>query len=167
MNRGVSVVARTVASIPQRTASDTWRVIVDLIAPDSKSEARRDLDAVAGIVCSLITDEALADDALLVYGAGPRVRIYAAYGDDAVSGDRVQESALSFIATADGWQLSLPCPEADLTWVKQSLARVSTRVHARQLGADVKELSAVRADRASAAPSLATSLVDLESFLRG
>lgn len=166
MNRGVSVVARTVASIPQRTASETWRVIVDLIAPDSESDARRDLDAVEGVVCSLITDEALADDALLVYGAGPRVRIYAAYGDDAVSGDRVQESALSFVATADGWQVSLPCPEADLTWVKRSLARVSTRVHARELGADVEDSRAARDDGASADPSLAASVVDLESFLR-
>ena len=167
MNRGASVVARTVASIPKRSATDTWRVIVDLIAPDAKSDARRELDAIAGVVCSLIADESLADDALLVYGAGPRVRVYAVYGDDAISGDRVQEGALSFVATSDGWRISLPCPEADLAWVKQSLARVSTRIHARKLGENVEDLSASRVGGTSGSASHASSEVDLESFLRG
>src|SRR5262245_3361764 len=110
----MTTVARTFVSIPQRSASETWNAIVDLIAPDLASGARSELLAVAGILCSCITDESLLGDAIVVHGAGPRVRIYALYGDDAVDGDGANESPLTFCPTAGDWYMSVPCLAEDL-----------------------------------------------------
>lgn len=168
MSRAITVVARTVASIPARAATDTWDVIVGLIAPDERSAARRELAAIAGVACSLISDEALREDALVVYGAGPRVRIYAVYGDDAVTGDSVREDGLSFDPTDGNWRMSLPCPPEDLPWVERSLARVSTRVSARALGEAVpgdEDEDGRKATGGSCPPS-GTPVVDLDAFLR-
>lgn len=139
MSRAITVVARTFVSIPQRSASATWEAIVQLIAPDTKSAARRELHAVAGAVSSCIADAALTNDPLVVYGAGPRVRIYALYGDDAIEGDGAHESPLSFVPTDGDWRMSLPCLAEDLAWVERSLQAVSSRVTARALGEPLAE----------------------------
>lgn len=133
----MTVVARWFISIPERSATATWERIVRLIAPDARSAPRRDLDAVAGVACSCITDEALAHDPLVVYGVGPRVRIYALYGDDSVEGDSANESPLSFVPTDGDWHMSIPCLPDDLQWVERSLKAVSGRVTARSLGTTV------------------------------
>jgi hypothetical protein len=135
----MTTIARTFVSVPQRSATETWAAIVDLIAPDPKSSARRDLDAVAGVACSCITDEALANDALVVYGSGPRVRIRALYGDDAIDGDGANESTLSFVPTDGDWLMSIPCRPDDLEWVQRKLKAASRRVFARALGEPVDD----------------------------
>jgi hypothetical protein len=135
----MTTVARTFVSIPQRSAIETWTAIVDLIAPDPKSAARRDLDAVAGVACSCITEEALANDALVVYGSGPRLRVRALFGDDAIEGDGANESSLSFVPTDGEWYMSIPCPPADLEWVQRSLKAASRRVFVRALGEPVDD----------------------------
>ena len=161
----MTAVRRTFVSIPERSATDTWGCIVALIAPDSDSPARGELAAVAGVACSCISDEALADDALVVYGAGPRLRVYALYGDDAVEGERANESALSWVPTDRDWRMSIPCLSDDLAWVQARLARTSTRVSARVLGAavegDEEEPGRATATRSDAAPG-----VDLDAFFR-
>jgi hypothetical protein len=160
----MTTVARTFVSIPQRFASETWDAIVALIAPDSNSAARSELSAVAGVVCSCIADEALADDPIVVYGVGPRLRVYAVYGDDAVDGEGANESALSWVPTDGDWRLSLPCPSDDLAWVQGKLAKVSKRVTARELGAAIDDEEGDRSAAVRAAESGVA--VDLNSFLR-
>jgi hypothetical protein len=134
----MTVVARTFASIPYRSALDTWRRIIDLIAPDTDSAARTELNAITGEVCALVTDLALKDDPMVVYGFGPRVRIYCLYNDDAVEQDDVNESTLSFIPTDGDWCLSIPCCDEDLDWVRRSLSAKSRRVSVRALGSAVE-----------------------------
>lgn len=161
----MTVVARTFISVPARSATDTWERIVALVAPDAKSAARNELAAVAGVVCSCIADEALADDPLVVHGVGPRLRIYALYGDDAVDGERANESALGWVATDGNWQMSLPCLADDLAWVESKLSKVSTRVTARETGTAVEgEQDAngrAATDRLDAAPGM-----DMDAFFR-
>ena len=65
-----SVVARRVASVPARTASETWRTIVDLLAPNPDHPDRDELEAVGGVASSSIASEATGDDAIVVYGGG-------------------------------------------------------------------------------------------------
>jgi hypothetical protein len=164
----MTVIARTFATIPARSATDTWEAIVAMIAPDCDSVARQELAAVTGVACSLITDEALASDPLVVFGAGPRLRVYCVYGDAAIAGDEVNESALSFVPTAAGWRMSLPCPEEDLEWVERSLARVSQHVRARALGTDAPEGDKNgrddRSEGQTATPG--SAVVNLDAFLR-
>ena len=166
MTRAQSVVARTFATTPARAATETWEQIVNLIA--SSTEARRELAAVAGVVCAMITEEALRDDPLTLYGAGPRVRIYAVYGDDAISGEGVREDPLSFDPTDGDWRMSLPCPAQDLAWVERSLARVSTRVRARALGEAVsgEDDDSDRSSSGSTVSKQGAPVIDRNAFLR-
>jgi hypothetical protein len=161
----MTVVSRTIVAIPERSAEDVWNRIVELIAPNRDSVARTELARVAGVACSCITDEALADDALVVHGTGPRLRIYAVYGDDAVEGDRKNESPLSWVPTEGDWRMSIPCLAGDLSWIQAMLAQTSKRVTARELGAPVD--GDEDADNRSASmprePGLA---VDLNAFFR-
>lgn len=95
----MTVVARKFTSIPERTASATWSAIIQLLAPDSQSEAALELASVAGIASSLISREAMTAS-VVVCGSGPRVRIYCLYNEDAIEGDDANEAALSFNPTS-------------------------------------------------------------------
>jgi len=154
----MSVIARRFASIPERTAMATWKAISALLASDSTSGPARELDSVAGIASSLITREAMTSP-VVVYGSGPRVRIYCLYNDDAIEGDDANEAPLSFDATAGDWKMSLPCPADDLAWVQNSLRAKSTRISARDMAAPVEDDDS--GERQSAGDS-----VDLEAFFK-
>ncbi len=163
----MTIVARTIISVPERSASATWEHIVELIAPDGGSAARRELAAVAGVACSCIADEALRDDPLVVHGVGPRLRIYALYNDDAVEGDGANESPLSYVPTDGDWSMSIPCLPDDLEWVQRSLKAATARVTARALGAAVAGDSTGEENRSSGAATGAASLaVDYDAFFR-
>lgn len=161
----MTVVARTFTSVPARSATETWERIVALVAPDTGSPARQELAAVAGVACSCIADETLAGDPIVVHGVGPRLRVYALYGDDAVEGENANESALSWVPTNGDWRMSLPCLADDLGWVQSKLAKVSTRVTAREAGTAVEGDEEGRvnaaADRHDVAPA-----VDMDAFFR-
>ena len=154
----MTVVSRVFGSVPARSAEETWDVIVELIAPNCDASARRELAEVAGIACSIIAGEMRAP--IVVHGAGPRLRIFCLYGDDAIEGSSVEEQPLSFVPTDGDWHMSLPCPEEELPWVRRNLA-ASRRVSAR----DEAEGPAVDDDDertdASSSPD-----VDRDAFLR-
>ena len=65
-------IRRDVASIPARSARDTWRVITDLLTSDGTVD-RQQLDAAASIMESLIADEHPASVPIIFTGAGPRL----------------------------------------------------------------------------------------------
>jgi hypothetical protein len=129
----MTVVARTFCAIPQRSALETWGAIVELLAPNRSSDARRELEAISGVAASLIASEAMTS-AVVVAGSGPRVRIYCSYGDDAVSGDGSNESPLAFCATEGNWSLSLPAPVDDVEWIAALLSAKSPRISVREMG---------------------------------
>lgn len=156
-----TVVARKVASTPTRTAAQTWDKIVDILAPDPKSEARKELAKAAGVACASISSEATRDAAIVVWDGGPRVRVYCVFDEDAVTGDGVSEGALPRSATEGDWKMSIPCPPEDVKWSNAKLASVSTRISARSLEDDVDE------DHESASESSARSLsINAEEFLK-
>jgi len=163
----MTVISRTFVSVPERSAKDTWDAIVALLAPDSNSSARGELAAVAGVACSCISDEALAESAVIVHGVGPRLRVYALYGEDAIDGERANESALSWIPTDGDWRMSIPCLEDDVAWVQAKLQKLSRRVSARTLGAD---LPADSEDERSAGAAKSRgdsgSSLDIDAFFR-
>jgi hypothetical protein len=154
----MSVIARRFASIPERTAMATWKAISALLASDSTLGPARELASVAGIASSLITREAMTSP-VVVYGSGPRVRIYCLYNDDAIEGDDANEAPLSFDATAGDWKMSLPCPADDLAWVQNSLRAKSTRIFARDMTAPVE-------DDESGERKFSGDSVDLEAFFK-
>ena len=126
----MTVTRRTIRSIPHRSAGDTWDFIVDLLAP-TKGSARDELKSISGIASSLISEEILTDSPMIVYGSGPRVRIYCLFHQDAIEGDKAVESSLVSTPTEGDWKLSLPCLSEDLAWVQKELKKKSFRITAR------------------------------------
>lgn len=129
----VTVARRTFRSTPERGALATWTAIVDLLTQGMTGEARAELLAVAGVAASIIADHAPGDAPIVVTCDGPRTRIYCLYDEDAIDGSGANEDALGFDPLNGHWQMSLPCPADDLTWVQGALERRSDRITARDL----------------------------------
>ena len=68
-------VRREIASVPLRTAGETWQAIVDLITGDGSVDAGT-LKTAASVMESLIVDEHPASCPIVVKGEGPRLVIY-------------------------------------------------------------------------------------------
>src|SRR5688572_30314849 len=103
----MTVLARKVNSVPTRLASETWTRIVDLVAPTNAS-ARTELLAVIGVASSLITRESFKDSPFIVWGDGPRIRVYCIYGEEAIEGAGANEAALPDSPAESGtWFASL------------------------------------------------------------
>jgi hypothetical protein len=134
-----TVIARRIVSTPVRSVSETWATICQLLAPDLASAARRELSAVQGVASSSIASEATKDAAIVVWGGGPRARIYTVFDDDAITNDGVNEDAFPRSPTAGDWRMSIPCPPEDVAWMRAQLAQLSSRVFARPLDEDVAE----------------------------
>lgn len=155
----MTVVSRRVVATPARSASASWDVIVKLVAAPG-SPARQELQRIEGIASCIIAEESLKNDPCVVFGSGPRVRIYCLYNEDAIAGEDANEAALTFTPTEGDWQMSLPCAADDLEWVKKALEERSTHVTAREAG------TAVDPEPSSASSSSTGAVIDREAFLR-
>lgn len=157
----MSVVARRIRATPARGASDAWQVIVDLIAPED-GDARRELLSVEGIASAIISTESPNAAAIVVRGQGPRVRVYCLYGDEAVSGDDANEAGLAVCPTDGEWLMSLPADEDDVAWVRDALAKKSTRVTVREKSESVDDEGGSKPNKGTASEAT----IDTEAFLR-
>jgi len=155
-----AVVARRIASTPTRTAAETWDRIVEILAPDPKSSARMELAKATGVACASISSEATKDAAIVVWGGGPRVRVYCIFDEDAITSDGVNEEVLAISPTQGDWKMSIPCPPEDLKWSNGKLTSVSTRISARSLEDDVED------DGSESASSARSLSINIEEFLK-
>jgi hypothetical protein len=156
----MTVVSRRVVATPARSASAAWDVIVKLVTAPG-SAARQELQGIEGIASCIIAEESLKGDPCVIFGSGPRLRIYCLYDEDAIAGEDANEAALTFTPTEGDWQMSLPCHADDLEWVEKALRERSTHVTAREAGTPVE------AEPANAqASSAAEVVIDREAFLR-
>lgn len=119
-------IRRDIASIPERSASETWQKIVELVTGSNSRDVQQ-LKAAAGVMGSIITDEHPAARPILLEGAGPQLRIYCCYGMDAVElGSKVD--SLNWNPTNGDWTMHVPCDAENLDWVRKSLAGTSPRI---------------------------------------
>jgi hypothetical protein len=54
----MTILARRIKAIPERSAVDAWRMIMELVA-SSPSTVRSELESISGIASSIITDEGM------------------------------------------------------------------------------------------------------------
>jgi hypothetical protein len=134
-----TVLARRVASTPVRTAVETWARIVEIIAPDPESPARKELAKVAGTACASIASEAPKEAPMVIWGSGPRARVYCVFDEDAITQDGLNEDALPRSPTEGDWRMSIPFLAADAAWSGASLAAASGRISARSVDEDVPD----------------------------
>ncbi|MEN5250448.1 hypothetical protein ACYB9R_06405 [Alcaligenes aquatilis] len=139
----MSTYRRTIRSTPHRDAIETWDLIVELLTQGNDTAARKELCAVAGIACSLITEQGPKTAPITAICDGPRTRIYCIYDDDALDSSDANEEGLGFDPLKGDWKVSLPCPASDLSWVQDALKKHSTRITARDAseGIAVEEAS--------------------------
>jgi hypothetical protein len=145
-----TLVRRTFASGPARSAHDTWEAIVDLLTRSCGEAARDELLSVSGEASSIISDQAPASAPIVVTAEGPRTRIYCLYDDDALDGSDINESPLGFDPLKGDWAVSLPCQAEDLDWVRAALKRKTDRIVAR----DMSEGTAIADSTSSASVEL-------------
>jgi hypothetical protein len=157
----MTVVSRRICATPARSASAAWNVIVELVTRPG-SDARHELLNIEGIASCLIAEESLKTDPCVIFGSGPRLRVYCLHDDVAIVGEKANEAALTFTPTEGDWRMSLPCAADDLAWVQKSLGERSTHVTARETGTVVDDEAA----SASASATAATAVIDREAFLR-
>jgi hypothetical protein len=155
-----TVLARRVASTPVRTAAQTWEKIVEIIAPDPQSPARKELAKATGVACASIASEAPKDAAMVVWGGGPRVRVYCVFDDDAITQDGLNEDALPKSPTEGAWQMSIPCLPEDVKWSSESLAAVSNKISVRSVDEEVAD------DDSNATTSKSSMSINPAEFLR-
>ena len=119
-------IRRDISSIPDRSASETWQRIIDLVT-SSGSKDLQQLKAAAGVMGSIITDEHPSTRPILIEGVGPQLRIYCSYGMDAIEqGSKVD--SLNWNPTDGDWTMHVPCDAENIDWVKKSLAGTSPRI---------------------------------------
>lgn len=158
-----TVASRRIRATPHRLSSETWAVITNLLVPQQDKTVLDEFVAVGGIGASMIEKEALKDSALVVWGAGLRVRLYCLYGDDAVTGEDANESALPESPTDGDWHLSLPVHEEDLAWIRKSLAAKGVkRISVREKSEDAP----AEADNKQSKPARSSLQINEEAFRR-
>ncbi|MEX2376326.1 MAG: hypothetical protein WD942_12205 [Dehalococcoidia bacterium] len=119
-------IRRDVASIPARSAQETWRVITDLVAGTDTVDPEQ-LDAAASIMESLIADEHPAAVPIVFKGAGPRVVVYCLYDEDAMEAG-LDIDPLTANPTAGDWRVTAPCEADDVDWMNVSLKTRAPRI---------------------------------------
>lgn len=145
-------VRRDISSIPHRSASETWQRIIDLVTgPDSKDGGQ--LNAAAGVMASIITDEHPGAKAIVLEGVGAQLRIYCRYGMVAIE-DGSSVDALTWNPTAGDWAMHVPCDADNMSWVKASLAKTSPRIQVFDV-TDEEKSEGASASAAKAAGAIA------------
>lgn len=119
-------VRRDIASIPRRSAKETWDAIVDLITSSGSVDVPTLRDA-ASVMQSLITDEHAAKVPITVKGSGNRLVIYLNYGENAMDAD-LSVDALTWNPTAGDWAMTAPADATDVEWMNGTLKNRAPRI---------------------------------------
>lgn len=119
-------IRRDVASIPVRSAQETWAAIVDLVTGDDSVDAEQ-LDAAASIMESIIADEQPSAVPIVFRGSGPRVVIYCLYNEEAMEASSAIDS-LDAKPTAGDWRMTAPCEAEDADWMNNALKDRAPRI---------------------------------------
>lgn len=126
-------IRRDIASIPRRSANDTWDTIVDLITGGDSVDAST-LREAASVMHSLITDEHPRKVPIVVKGSGNRLVIYLVYGEDAMDAD-MSVDPLSWNPTAGNWSMTAPADATDVDWMTETLKTRASRIRVHDVAA--------------------------------
>lgn len=126
-------VRRDIASIPKRSASQTWDTIIDLVTGTDSVDAGT-LKAAASIMESLITDEHPGKVPITLKGVGNRLVIYLAFDENAMEAD-FSVDKLNWNPTAGSWSMTAPCDPDDVAWMNKALKERAPRITVHDVNA--------------------------------
>lgn len=143
-------IRRDIASIPARSAAETWAAIVALVK-HSDSVDTAQLEAAASIMQTLIAEEHPAAVPIVFSGGGPRLLIHCVYNEDAMACGLAIDP-LPANPTKGDWQMTAPCETDDVAWMNNTLKSRAGRlsVHsvndAPDAGQEEKAADAIQID---------------------
>lgn len=120
-------VRRDIASLPVRSARETWDAISKLIT-GRESIDKEQLTAAASIVSAAIADEHAAVAPIVVKGVGRRLVIYTVHGPDAMEHGPVIEPLTWNPTAGSAWRITVPCDAEDVEWMSEALRSRASRV---------------------------------------
>jgi len=120
-------VRREIASVPLRTAGETWQAIVDLITDHGSIDADT-LKTAASVMESLIVDEHPASCPIVVKGEGPRLVIYLLYNEAAMEAGKDIDSLTWNPTGGSEWQITAPSEAGDVGWMNNTLKSRAPRI---------------------------------------
>jgi hypothetical protein len=133
-------IRRDVASVPVRSAKETWRAIVQLVT-GSGSVDKAQLEAAASVMESVIADELPATVPIVFKGAGPRVLIYCLYNEEAMEAG-LGVDTLGTNPTAGNWKMTAPSEDEDVDWMNQTLEARAPRIRVHAAGEEPSDADA-------------------------
>lgn len=120
-------VRREIASVPLRTAGETWQAIVDLVTGDGSIDAGT-LKTAASVMESLIVDEHPASCPIVVKGEGPRLVIYLLYNEAAMEAGTNIDPLTWNPTGGPEWQMTAPSEAGDVGWMNNTLKSRAPRI---------------------------------------
>ena len=144
-------VKREIASVPVRSAGETWAAIVALISTADTPDVAT-LKAAASIMESVIADEHAATVPIVVKGNGDRLVIYCRYNEKAIElGSSIDK--LTWNPTGgSGWKITTPTEAGDVAWMNDELGRRAPRISVHDVAtppAEDQETTKAAADELS------------------
>ncbi len=114
-------VRRDIASIPMRSASETWIAITDLVSDGTSIDADQLRDA-SSAMADVISEEFPAEHAIIFSGCGPQLRLYLDYAAVAMErGNNIDP--INWLPTAcEDWRVYVPTDADDLSWMNKLFA---------------------------------------------
>jgi hypothetical protein len=120
-------VRRVIASIPVRSAAETWQAITKLVTgPDSVGDET--LRAAASVMESLIADEHLGTVPITIKGNGPRLVIYCHFNEAAMEAGKNIDPINWNPTGGNDWKMTAPSDAADVTWMNDTLKSRAPRI---------------------------------------
>jgi len=123
---------RDIASIPIRSASETWKAIIELITRSDSVDAEQ-LTAASSVMESLIVDGHPANVPIVIKGHGPRLVIYCLYGEDALEAGN-ELDRLHWSPTGGDWSMTAPCDPEDVDRISKLLRSRAPRISVHDVG---------------------------------
>jgi hypothetical protein len=120
-------VRRDIASIPVRSAGETWQAILDLITRAGSVDVAT-LKAASSVMESLIADEHPATVPLVVKGHGARLVIYCLYNEAAMEAGKDIDGINWNPTGGAGWTMTAPAEAADVVWMNDALKTRAPRI---------------------------------------
>lgn len=139
-------VRRDIASIPKRSAGETWKTIIELITGTGTVD-KKTLESASSIVESLIADEHSAKKPIVLKGVGNRLVIYLLYGENAMEAD-LEVDKLNWNPTAGDWSMTAPCDADDVTWMNNALKDRAPRIKVHDVDAAIDEEESTSGEQA-------------------
>jgi hypothetical protein len=120
-------VRRDIASLPVRSAGETWQAILDLITGAGSVDVET-LRAASSVMESLIADEHPAKVPIVVKGHGARLVIYCVYNDAAMEAGKDIDPITWNPTVGASWTMTAPAEAGDVTWMNNALKTRAPRI---------------------------------------